>query len=163
MNQHVLSVKVENRSGVLARVVGLFSARGYNIDSLTVNKTHSSDMSVITIVVRGDDRIIEQVKKQLNKLIDVIKVSDHLPEKSIQRELAIIKINCSPAKRVELFQIAQTFRAEIIDMSQKSVTVEIVGDPARIENLIELIRPYGIQDLVQTGRVSFPKEGISAE
>jgi acetolactate synthase-1/3 small subunit len=161
MNQHVLSVKVENRSGVLARVVGLFSARGYNIDSLTVNKTHSSDVSVITIVVRGDDRIIEQVKKQLNKLIDVIKVSDHLPEKSLQRELAIIKISCSPAKRVELFQIAQTFHAEVIDMSQKSVTLEIVGDPSRIENMIELIRPYGIQDLVQTGRVSFPKEGAA--
>jgi acetolactate synthase I/III small subunit len=163
MSQHVLSIKVENKSGVLARVVGLFSARAYNIDSLTVNKTHMADMSVITIVVRGDDRVIEQVKKQLNKLIDVIKVSDDLPAKSIQRELAIVKVNCTPAKRVEVFQIAQTFRAEIIDMSQKSVTLEVVGEPNRIENLIEIIRPYGIQDLVQTGRVSFPKEGGSAE
>jgi acetolactate synthase I/III small subunit len=163
MSQHVLSIKVENKAGVLARVVGLFSARAYNIDSLTVNKTHMADMSVITIVVRGDDRIIEQVKKQLNKLIDVIKVSDDLAAKSIQRELAIVKVNCTPAKRVEVFQIAQTFRAEIIDMSQKSVTLEVIGEPNRIENLIEIIRPYGIQDLVQTGRVSFPKEGGSSE
>ena len=107
----------------------------------------------------GDDRVIEQVKKQLNKLIDVIKVSDHNPAKSLQRELAIIKANCTPAKRAELFQIAQTFRAEVIDMSQKTVTLEVVGEPSRIENLIEIIRPYGIQELVQTGRVSFPREG----
>ena len=97
MSQHVLSVKVENQSGVLARVVGLFSARGYNIDSLTVNKTQHGDMSVITLVVRGDDRVIEQVKKQLNKLIDVIKVSDHSETPSIQRELTIIKLNTVPS------------------------------------------------------------------
>jgi acetolactate synthase-1/3 small subunit len=159
MSQHVLSVKVENKAGVLARVVGLFSARGYNIDSLTVNKTHMNDVSVITIVVRGDDKIIEQVKKQLNKLIDIIKVSDHSQERSIQRELAIVKISTSPHKRVELFQIAQTFHADIVDLTQKSVTIEVVGDPATVENFIEIIRPYGIQELTQTGRISFAKEG----
>jgi acetolactate synthase I/III small subunit len=158
MSQHVLSVKVENKSGVLARVVGLFSARAYNIDSLTVNKTHMHDMSVITLVVRGDDRIIEQVKKQLNKLIDVIKVLDNPPAKSIQRELAIVKVSCIGAKRVEIFQIAQGFHAEIVDLSQKSVTLEVVGEPSKIENFIEIIRPYGIQDLVQSGLISFPKE-----
>lgn len=158
MKEHVLSVKVENKAGVLARVVGLFSARGYNIDSLTVNKTHQSDVSVITMVVCGDDKIIEQVKKQLNKLIDIIKVSDHSHSRSFQRELAIIKLNCSPAKRIEIFQLAQTFHSEIVEITQKSVTLEMVGDPAKIENFIEILRPYGIQDLVQTGRISFSKD-----
>ncbi|HEY1405639.1 MAG TPA: acetolactate synthase small subunit [Spirochaetota bacterium] len=161
MSQHVLSVKVENKAGVLARVVGLFSARGYNIDSLTVNKTHLSDVSIITIVVRGDERIIEQVKKQLNKLIDVIKVSDHSRTRAIQRELAIVKINTSPAKRVEIFQIAQTFHAEIVDLTQKSITLEVVGEPSKVENFIEIIRPYGIQELIQTGRISFAREGVA--
>ncbi|HNX60945.1 MAG TPA: acetolactate synthase small subunit, partial [Spirochaetota bacterium] len=150
---------VENKSGVLARVVGLFSARGYNIDSLTVNKTHMSDVSVITIVVNGDDRIIEQVKKQLNKLIDVIKVSDHSQTRSIQRELAMVKVNTTPAKRVEIFQIAQTFHAEIVDLTQKSITLEIVGEPSKVENFIEIVRPYGIQELIQTGLISFSREG----
>ena len=159
MSQHVLSVKVENKSGVLARVVGLFSARGYNIDSLTVNKTHMSDVSVITIVVSGDDRIIEQVKKQLNKLIDVIKVSDHSQTRSIQRELAMVKVNTTPAKRVEIFQIAQTFHAEIVDLTQKSITLEIVGEPSKVENFIEIVRPYGIQELIQTGLISFSRDG----
>ena len=158
MSQHVLSVKVENQSGVLARVVGLFSARGYNIDSLTVNKTQHGDMSVITLVVTGDDRIIEQVKKQLNKLINVIKVSDHSEMPSIQRELAIVKLNTAPTKRLEIFQIAQAFKAEIVDLTQKSVSLEVVGDPSKIEQFIEILRPYGIQELVQTGRISFPKD-----
>ena len=158
MSQHVLSVKVENQAGVLARVVGLFSARGYNIDSLTVNKTQHSDMSVITLVAHGDDKIIEQVKKQLNKLIDVIKVSDHSEMPSIQRELAIVKINTPPAKRLEIFQIAQAFRAEIVDLTHKSVSLEVVGEPSKIEQFIEIIRPYGIQELVQTGRISFPRD-----
>ena len=158
MSQHVLSVKVENQSGVLARVVGLFSARGYNIDSLTVNKTQHGDMSVITLVVTGDDRIIEQVKKQLNKLINVIKVSDHSEMPSIQRELAIVKLNTAPTKRLEIFQIAQAFKAEIVDLTQKSVSLEVVGEPSKIEQFIEILRPYGIQELVQTGRISFPKD-----
>ena len=158
MSQHVLSVKVENQSGVLARVVGLFSARGYNIDSLTVNKTQLGDMSVITLVVTGDDRIIEQVKKQLNKLINVIKVSDHSEMPSIQRELAIVKLNTAPTKRLEIFQVAQAFRAEIVDLTQKSVSLEVVGEPSKIEQFIEILRPYGIQELVQTGRISFPKD-----
>mgnify|MGYP003592527242 FL=1 len=158
MSQHVLSVKVENQSGVLARVVGLFSARGYNIDSLTVNKTQHGDMSVITLVVTGDDRIIEQVKKQLNKLINVIKVSDHSEMPSIQRELAIVKLNTAPTKRLEIFQVAQAFRAEIVDLTQKSVSLEVVGEPSKIEQFIEILRPYGIQELVQTGRISFPKD-----
>ncbi len=158
-NEYILSVKVENKPGVLARVVNLFSARAYNIDSLTVNKTQNEEISVITLVVRGDDRIVEQVKKQLNKLIDVIKVSDHTIEQTAQRELAMVKLQfASSAKRVEIFQIAQAFNAEIIDLSQKSITLEVVGPPKKIDNFIEIVRPYGIKELIKSGRISFPRD-----
>jgi len=156
--RHVISVKVENRAGVLARVAGLFSARAYNIDSLAVSQTEQEDVSVMTIVVRGDDRIIEQVKKQLNKLIDVIKVSDHSEYPSIQRELALVKVNAQPAKRSEVYQIAGIFRAEIVDISLKTVTLELTGEPERIDNFIELLRPYSIKELIRTGRISMSKE-----
>jgi len=158
MNQYVLSVKVENRTGVLARVVGLFSARGYNIDSLSVSKTQEEDISVITLVVHGDDRVIEQVKKQLNKLIDVIKVTDHTDIPSAEREVAMIKVQLTPQKRVEIFQIAQTFKAEIIDITQKTLTLEIMGHPTTIDNFIDIISSYGIKDMIRSGRISFARE-----
>ena len=158
MSQHVISVKVENRAGVLARVAGLFSARGYNIDSLAVSETEQTDVSVMTIVVRGDDRIIEQVKKQLNKLIDVIKISEHNLVTSVQRELALIKVNASPAKRAEIYQLGEIFRAEIVDISRKTITLEVTGEPDKIDNLIELLRPYVIKELIRTGRLSLAKE-----
>jgi acetolactate synthase-1/3 small subunit len=156
--RHVISVKVENRSGVLARVSGLFSARGYNIDSLTVSQTEHDDVSIMTIVVRGDDRIIEQVKKQLNKLIDVIKVSDHSDFPSIQRELALVKVMAQPSKRSEVYQVAEIFRAEIVDISLKTITLEVTGEPDKIDNFIELMRPYSIKELIRTGRLSMSKE-----
>jgi len=156
--RHVISVKVENKSGVLARVAGLFSARGYNIDSLAVSQTEQEDVSVMTIVVRGDDRIIEQVKKQLNKLIDVIKVSDHSEYPSVQRELALVKVNAQPAKRSEVYQLAEIFRAEIVDISLKTITLELTGEPEKIDNFIELMRPYSIKELIRTGRISMNKE-----
>ena len=155
--KHVISVNVENKSGVLARVAGLFSARGYNIDSLTVNETEQHNVSVITIVVRGDDRIIEQVKKQLNKLIDVIKITDHTGVNSIQRELVLIKINVTAAKRAEVFQLAQAFKAETVDMSLKTMTLSIDSDPETIDNFIDLVRPYGIKELIRSGRISLLK------
>ncbi len=155
--RHVISVKVENKAGVLARVAGLFSARGYNIDSLTVGETEKNDISIMTIVVKGDDRIIEQVKKQLNKLIDVIKVIDHSSFSSIQRELVLLKINASPAKRTEIHQLAQLFSAEVIDISSKTLTLSVDADPEMIDNLIELLRPYGIKELIRSGRVSMLK------
>jgi acetolactate synthase-1/3 small subunit len=156
--RHVISVKVENKSGVLARVAGLFSARGYNIDSLAVSQTEQEDVSMMTIVVRGDDRIIEQVKKQLNKLIDVIKVSDHSDYPSVQRELALVKVNAQPAKRSEVYQLAEIFRAEIVDISLKTITLELTGEPEKIDNFIELMRPYSIKELIRTGRISMNKE-----
>ena len=157
MTQHVLSVKVENKSGVLARVVNLFSARGYNIDSLSVSKTEHDDISVITVVVRGDEKVIEQVKKQLNKLIDIIKVNDH-DTSSFQREMVIIKLQLQASKRVDLFQIAQTFKAEILDVSQKTMTIAITGTPEHIDTFVEIIRPYGIKELIRSGRISFARD-----
>lgn len=158
MSQHVISVKVENKSGVLARVAGLFSARGYNIDSLTVSETEDSDISVMTIVVRGDDKIMEQVKKQLNKLVDVIKISDHAEASSVQRELALIKVNAVPSRRPEIYQLAEIFRAEIVDISKRTITMEVTGDPEKIDNFIELLRPYTIKELIRTGRISLLKD-----
>lgn len=158
MTKRVFSIKVENRFGVLARVAGLFSARGYNIDSLAVSKTEHEDISVMTVVVNGDDRILEQVKKQLNKLIDVIKVSDHAPQSSVQRELALVKLNCPPAKRGEIIQLAEIFGAEVADLACKSITISINGDPDKIEKFIELSAPYGIKESMRTGLVSIQKD-----
>ncbi len=158
MSQHVISVKVENKSGVLARVAGLFSARGYNIDSLTVSTTELEDISIMTIVVKGDDRVLEQVKKQLNKLIDVIKVSDHIGATSIQRELALVKVSAVPSKRSEIFQLVEIFRAEIADISAKTMTLGVKGSPEKVDNFIELLRPYGIKELLRTGRISLSNQ-----
>lgn len=158
MSQHVISVKVENKFGVLARVAGLFSARGYNIDSLSVSKTENEDISIMTIVVNGDDRILEQVKKQLNKLIDVIKVSDHSQQASIHRELALVKVNCPPAKRGEIMQLSNLFMAEMADISMKSITFAVKGDSETIDKFIELATPYGIKESMRTGLVSILKE-----
>jgi acetolactate synthase I/III small subunit len=158
MSQHVLSVKVENRAGVLARVVNLFSARGYNIDSLSVSKTEQDDISLITVVVKGDDRVLEQVKKQLNKLIDIIKVSDHTKSGSIQRELVIVRLNMPPARRIEVFQVAQAFKAEISEITAKTITIEVVASPDQIDTFVEIIRPYGIKELIRSGRISFSRD-----
>lgn len=156
--QYVISVKVENKFGVLARVAGLFSARGYNIDSLAVSATEHENVSVMTIVVRGDDRVIEQVKKQLNKLIDVIKVSDHTDTQAVERELALVKVNAPPNKRAEIYQLGEMFSADVADISQKSITMAVEGNPEKIDNLIELLRPYGIKELMRSGRISLLKE-----
>jgi acetolactate synthase-1/3 small subunit len=158
MSQHVISVKVENRFGVLARVAGLFSARGYNIDSLSVSRTEHDDISIMTIMVKGDDRIIEQVKKQLNKLIDVIKVSDHSELPSVQRELALVKVNCTPVKRAEILQLADIFKAEVADISPKSITFSVKGNSEKIDRFIELSTPYGIKESMRTGLVSILKD-----
>ncbi|NCU27589.1 acetolactate synthase small subunit [Candidatus Nomurabacteria bacterium] len=158
MSQHVISIKVENKFGVLARVAGLFSARGYNIDSLSVSKTEHEDISVMTIVVNGDDRVLEQVKKQLNKLIDVIKVSDHSQQSSIYRELALVKINCPAPKRGEILQLAELFQAEVADVALKSITFAVKGDSEKIDRFVELTTPYGIKESMRTGLVSILKD-----
>ncbi|NLU53549.1 MAG: acetolactate synthase small subunit [Clostridiaceae bacterium] len=151
MKRHVLSVLVENQSGVLSRVSGLFSRRGYNIDSLSVGETEDPKVSRMTIVVRGDDHILEQIKKQLNKLIDVIKVVELDPEQSVFRELALIKVKTNMTTRASVIEIVDIFRANIVDVAADTLTVEMTGDEAKIEAFIALMDSYGIAEIVRTG------------
>ncbi|KUG20636.1 acetolactate synthase small subunit [hydrocarbon metagenome] len=155
MKAHTLSVLVENRAGVLSRVAGMFSRRGFNIESLAVGTCEEPNMSRITIVVLGDDAQIEQVMKQLNKLIDVIKVSDLTYRESVERELAMIKVTAEPGtSRAEVMQIADIFRAQIIDVGSKSVVLQVAGDTKKIDALENLLRQYGIKELVRTGKIA---------
>ena len=155
MSKFVIAALVENKFGVLARVAGLFSARGFNIDSLAVGETEDPDTSRMTIVVEADDKIFEQVKKQLNKLIDVIKVQDLTGGEYVDRELIMIKVKAENAKvRERIVQVADSTGAEIIDTSEKSLTVEESGDEHVIKTLIELLRPYGILEIVRTGKIA---------
>jgi acetolactate synthase-1/3 small subunit len=154
MKPHTLSILVENKPGVLSRVTGLFSRRGFNIESLAVGTCEEPDMSRITIVVIGDDAKVEQVMKQLHKLIDVIKVSDLTENERVERELALIKVNAEPGtSRAEIMQIASIFRALIIDVGSKSVILQVTGDTNKIDALEKLLRQYGVKELVRTGRI----------
>jgi acetolactate synthase-1/3 small subunit len=156
--KHTISVTVENKFGVLARVSGLFSSRGYNIDSLAVGETHNPAISRMTIVVRGDDRILEQVIKQLEKLVDVIEVSD-LPEGTyVGRELCLVKVKSENRSRTEIMEIANVFRAKVIDIGHKTLTIQITGTDAKIEAFVQLMEPFGIVELARTGKVAMVRE-----
>ncbi len=154
--KRTIAVLVENRPGVLARVASLFRRRGFNIDSLSVGTTERDDISRMTIVVNGDERTIEQVVKQLNKLIEVIKVSD-VSENSVHRELALIKVNAPPDRRGEIIEIANIFRARIVDVARDSFVIEITGDEDKINAFIDLMRQYGIKEVARTGVVSMAR------
>ncbi|MEW9121651.1 MAG: acetolactate synthase small subunit [Thermotaleaceae bacterium] len=154
--RHTLSVLVENHPGVLSRVSGLFSRRGFNIESLAVSVTEDPSISRMTIMVDGDDAIVEQVTKQLNKLIDVIKVFD-ISQNSVMRELALIKVNANASDRNEIIQIGNIFRAKVVDLSKTSITLEITGDSAKISALEELLRPFGIKEIVRTGAIGIDR------
>jgi acetolactate synthase I/III small subunit len=152
--KHTLAVLVENRSGVLSRVASLFSRRGYNIDSLAVGVTEDPEISRMTIVVHGDDHVLEQVTKQLNKLVDVIKVSDIGGDDAVERELALIKVSADVSSRAEIIQIANIFRARIVDVAPKSMTVEVTGDEGKIDAIEKLLRQFGIKEMVRTGKIA---------
>ncbi|WP_292465005.1 acetolactate synthase small subunit [Methanolobus sp.] len=162
--RHTLSVLVENRHGVLARVAGMFARRGYNIDSLTVGVTEDPTISRMTIVVRGDDEVLEQVTKQLNKLIDVIRVSDLKAEDTVEREMALFKVSSDVNNRSEIMQIVDIFRARIIDVAPRSMIVEVTGDETKIEAIEQLLRPFGIKEMVRTGKVALRRgaKGVSS-
>jgi len=151
--QHTISCLVENKPGVLARVSSLFARRGYNIESLAVGPTENEDTSRMTIVVSGEDIVIEQVTKQLNKLIDVLKVSDITTSPTVGRELALIKVEATTQTRAEIIQIADIFRAKIVDISPKTVIVEVTGEEEKIKAIEELLKKFGIKELVRTGKV----------
>jgi len=155
--RHTISVLVENKFGVLTRVAGLFSGRGFNIDSLNVAPTQDPTVSRMTIVTRGDDATVDQIVKQLNKLVDTIKVHDFRDGEYVDRELVLIKIGVNSQTRAEVMQITDIFRAKIIDVQQNSLTIEITGDESKVEKFIELMQPFGILELTRTGKVALPR------
>jgi acetolactate synthase-1/3 small subunit len=157
---HIISVLVENKFGVLSRVAGLFSGRGFNIESLSVAPALDPSMSMMTIVTSGDDRIIEQIVKQLNKLIDVIKVVDLNESEFVARETALIKVHTKPEDRAEALRITDIFRASVIDSTPTTYTLEVTGDAKKIEAIINLLQPLGIKELIRTGRVAIAREPI---
>ena len=155
--KHTISVLVENKFGVLSRVAGLFSARGYNIESLSVGETLDPTVSRMTLVVSGDEFVIEQVMKQLHKLIDVIKVNDLTDESHVERELMLIRVNAEPQHRAEIMRTADIFRARVVDVTPLSFVLEATGDEGKLEALVELLRPMGIQEIVRTGKVAIAR------
>src|SRR6266446_10762542 len=158
--EHIISVLVENKFGVLSRVANLFSGRGYNIETLSVAPTLDPSMSMMTIVTSGDDRIIEQIVKQLNKLIDVIKVVDLTESEYVERETALIKVHTRSEDRAEALRVADIFRAKIVDSTSNTYTIEITGDTKKIQAIINLLRPLGIKELVRTGRIAIAREEV---
>jgi len=154
---HTLSVLVENKPGVLTRVTSLFSRRGFNIDSLAVGPTEDPTLSRITIVVRAEDTPLEQITKQLHKLINVIKIQDLDPSESIDRELVLIKVNAAPERRHEIIEIANVFRAKIIDVGRNSLTIEATGSADKIQAMEDLFRAYGIKELARTGKIALAR------
>lgn len=159
MSKFVIAALVENKFGVLARIAGLFSARGFNISSLAVGETEDPEVSRMTIVVEADDKIIDQVKKQLNKLIDVIKVQDLTCGEYVGKELILIKVSAKDkSEREKIVKIVNSTGAEIVDMGKKSVTIEETGDEHLMKALIELVRPYGIIEIARTGKIALASD-----
>jgi acetolactate synthase-1/3 small subunit len=152
--RHVITLLVENEFGVLARIAGLFSGRGFNIESLCVAETLDPTVSTMTLVTRGDDQIIEQVLKQLNKLIPVIKVVDLIEKEFVEREMVLVKISATAETREEILRVVDIFRGKVIDVGTKTYTIEVTGDDKKINAILALLKPLGIKELVRTGRVA---------
>jgi acetolactate synthase I/III small subunit len=155
--RHTISVLVENKAGVLARIANLFSARGYNIDSLAVGETEDPTISRMTIIVRGDERILEQIEKQLNKLIDVIRVSDFIDTEHVERDLILVKVNADKSTRSEILQIVDIFRAKIVDVAASSLIIEMTGTEEKIRAFAEILKPFGVKEMVRTGIVAMAR------
>ncbi len=160
---HTISVLVDNHFGVLARISGLFSARGYNIESLCVGVTEDSTISRMTVVVQGDDNVLQQIVNQLNKLVEVIQVLDLTQESFVERELVLIRADADATRRTELLEIANIFRAKVIDMSMDSVIVEVTGSEDKIDAFIDMIRPFGIRELARSGRLAMARSKNGTE
>jgi acetolactate synthase-1/3 small subunit len=154
---YTLSVLVENHPGVLARISGLLSGRGFNIRSIAAGETEDSTITRIIMVVAGDDRVIDQVKKQLDRLVDVIRITDLTGIPAVDRELALVKVSSTVSRRTEVFQIVDVFRARIVDIAHKSLTVEVTGETEKVEALIEMLKPFGINEIVRTGKISIAR------
>jgi acetolactate synthase-1/3 small subunit len=152
--RHVISVLVENQFGVLARIASLITGKGFNIDSLTVAETLDPGLSRMTIVTRGNDAVIEQTCKQLNKLVDVVRVNDLTSQPHVEREMVLIKVSAEGSTRGEIIQIVDVFRSRIVDVAQRTLTIEMTGDEGKINALVNMLRPYGVVDVVRTGKVA---------
>lgn len=157
MRKHILSVLVQNRPGVLAHISGMFAARGYNIDSLVVGRTEDPDFSRMVIVSTGDDDTMEQVRKQLGKIIEVVKLRDLSEQACVERDLLLIQVHCPPDKRTELRGITEVFRGSIVDVGSRSIVIQLTGPEDKIEAFVELCRPYGIKALSRTGVIAVPR------
>jgi acetolactate synthase I/III small subunit len=155
--RHTISVLVENKFGVLTRVAGLFSGRGYNIDTLNVGPTADPTASRMTIVTRGDDATLEQIVKQLNKLADVMAVQDFREDEYVDRELVLVKVSVDSRTRAEVMQITDIFRTKIVDVQPKSLTIELTGSESKIDKFLDLMKTFGIIDLTRTGKVAMPR------
>ena len=160
--KHTISVTVENEFGVLARVAGLFSGRGFNIDSLSVAETQDPTVSLITLVTRGDDQIIEQIIKQLHKLVNVLKVTDMQEGEYLDRELVLVKVNATEQTKGEILRLVDIFRGKVVDVSPRSYTVEMTGNEGKIRAVLELLQPLGVKEIVRTGKVAMPRGRQSA-
>lgn len=164
MNElHTISVLVENKFGALARIAGLFSGRGYNIESLTVNRTEKQDISRMTIVTRGDDAVLDQIEKQLLKLVDVIGVTELNGESFIERELALVKIRATHEKRPEILSLVEIFEAKIVNVQPEELGIEVSGNSKKVENFIKLIAEYGIIEIARTGRTAVSSQPGSTD
>jgi len=157
MEKHILSVLVQNQPGVLAHISGMFAARGFNIDSLVVGRTEDPEFSRMVIVSTGDDLTLEQIRKQLGKIITVVKVRDLSRRSCVERDLLLIQVHSPPEKRSELRQITEIFRGNIVDVAPKSITIQLTGTEDKIEAFVELCRPYGIKQLSRTGVIAVPR------
>ena len=152
--RHVLSAVVQNQPGVLAHICGMLASRGFNIDSLAVGETEDPQLSRMTFVVHGDDNVLEQVRKQLEKIVSTVRVDDISSENYVERDLMLIKVKCTGTQRPEVFQLSESFRGRIIDIQHGNVMIEISGTEGKVEAFIELMRPYGILELARTGRIA---------
>jgi acetolactate synthase I/III small subunit len=158
MTKQTISVLVEDEAGVLTRIAGLFARRGFNIESLAVGPAEQSGVSRITMVVPGDEKIVEQLIKQLYKLISVLKVQDISQQPCVERELMLIKINATASNRAEIIQVAQIFRARVVDLSEEALTLEVVGDPGKIVAIIQMLTKFGIREIARTGKIALVRE-----
>ncbi len=156
--KHIISALVENKPGVLAHVAGMFAARAFNIDSLVVGRTEEPGLSRMTIVVVGDDRVVEQVRKQLEKVVPVVKVQDFVGQPLVARDLMLIAISAPPAKRPEILSLIEMFRGKVVDIGQKFLMIEISGPEEKIEAFIDVCRPYGIKSVARTGTIAMPRQ-----
>lgn len=162
--KHTLSVLVEDEAGVLTRIAGLFARRGFNIESLAVGQAEQNGVSRITMVVPGDDRVIEQLTKQLYKLVHVLKVQDVTEVPCVERELMLIKVSATSSNRSEVIEIAQIFRARVVDVAEDSLTLEVVGDPGKMVAIVQLLQKFGLREVARTGKIALVREsGVNTE